>query len=43
MSGGATSYDITVLTKIILGYLAVKVSATTLSELMSKIIERFRS
>jgi hypothetical protein len=43
MSGGATSYDITVLTKIILGYLAVKVSAATLSELMSKIIERFRS
>ena len=43
MSGGTTSYDITVLTKIILGYLAVKVSATTLSELMSKIIERFRS
>jgi hypothetical protein len=43
MSGGATSTDITVLSKIILGYLTVKLSASTLSELISKIIERFRS
>ena len=43
MSGGATSYDVTVLSKIILGYLTVKLSAVTLSELIGKIIERFRS
>jgi hypothetical protein len=43
MSGGATSSDITVLSKIILGYLAVKLSSTTLTELITKIIERFRS
>jgi len=43
MSGGATSTDITVLAKILLGYLTVKLSATTLSELISKIIVRFRS
>jgi hypothetical protein len=43
MSGGATSYDVTVLSKIILGYLTVKLSAATLSELIGKIIERFRS
>jgi predicted histidine transporter YuiF (NhaC family) len=43
MSGGATSSDITVLSKIILGYLAVKISSTTLTELITKIIERFRS
>jgi hypothetical protein len=43
MSGGATSSDITVLSKIILGYLAVKISSTTLTEVITKIIERFRS
>lgn len=43
MSGGATSSDITVLSKIILGYFAVKISSTTLKELITKIIERFRS
>ena len=43
MSGGSTSYDVTVLSKIILGYLTVKLSAATLSELIGKIIERFRS
>jgi predicted histidine transporter YuiF (NhaC family) len=43
MSGGSTSSDITVLSKIILGYLAVKISSTTLTELITKIIERFRS
>jgi len=43
MSGGATSSDITTLSKIILGYFAVKISSTTLTELITKIIERFRS
>jgi hypothetical protein len=43
MSGGATSSDITVLSKIILGYLSVKISSTTLTEVITKIIERFRS
>ena len=43
MSGGATSSDVIVLSKIILGYLTVKLSATTLSELIGKIIKRFRS
>jgi hypothetical protein len=36
MSGGATSTDVTVLTKILLGYLTIKLSAATLTE-------RFRS
>jgi hypothetical protein len=43
MSGGATSTDVTVLTKILLGYLTIKLSAATLTELINKIIERFRS
>jgi hypothetical protein len=43
MSGGATSADVTVLTKILLGYLTIKLSAATLTELINKIIERFRS
>jgi len=43
MSGGSTSQDVIVLSKIIVGYLTVKLSSTTLSELISKIIERFRS
>ncbi len=43
MSVGSTSSDITDLSKIILGYLAVKISSTTLTELITKIIERFRS
>jgi len=43
MSGGATSSDVTVLTKILLGYLTIKLSAATLTELINKIIERFRS
>jgi hypothetical protein len=43
MSGGATSTDVTVLIKILLGYLTIKLSAATLTELINKIIERFRS
>jgi hypothetical protein len=43
MSGGATHEDIIMLSKIIIGYLAVKLSSATLSELLSKIIKRFRS
>jgi len=43
MSGSATHEDIIMLSKIIIGYLAVKLSSATLSELLSKIIKRFRS
>ena len=44
MSGsGATHEDIIMLSKIIIGYLAVKLSSATLSELLTKIINRFRS
>jgi len=43
MIGSATHEDIIMLSKIIIGYLAVKLSSATLSELLSKIIKRFRS
>lgn len=44
MSGGGTTHeDIIVLSKIIIGYLTVKLSSATLSELLTKIINRFRS
>lgn len=43
MSGGSTHEDIVVLSKIIIGYLTVKLSSTILTDLISKIIKRFRS
>jgi len=43
MSGGSTHDDIVKLSKIIIGYLTVKVSSIVLTELISKIIKRFRS
>jgi hypothetical protein len=43
MSGGSTSSDVIILGKVIGGYLTVKLSSTIISELIGKIIERFRS
>jgi len=44
MSGsGVTSQDAVILSKIIGGYLTVKLSSSIMSELISKIIQRFRS